>query len=109
MQKKKENDHHDDQKNPKKKGKAIIPGGTVGTGIGQSSSDSGDPQLDIDSAMQMTAKLLKFNKPALASKEQEAIRKAVSQRADALTAALGHALEDTTGSHTQETPKPPKS
>ena len=77
-QRTKENDHHDDKKNPKKKGKAVISGGTVGTGRGQPSSDSGVPEVDIDSAMQMTAKQLKFNKPALASKEQEAIRKPVS-------------------------------
>ena len=51
----------------------------------------------------------KFHKPALASKEQEVIRKPVSRRAaDALTAAVGHALEDTTGSQPQEPAKPPK-
>ena len=48
-QKKKDYDHHDDQKNPKKKGKSVIPGGTVGMRRGQPSSDSGDPELDIDS------------------------------------------------------------
>ena len=93
-QKKKDDDHHDDQKNPKKKGKAVIPNGTVGMGQGQPSSDSGHPELDIDSAMQMMAKPLRLNKPALASKEEEAIRKPVFRRADALTAALGHALEE---------------
>ena len=109
MQKKKEDNHHDDHKNPKKKGKTVIPGGTMGTGRGQPSSDSGYPKLDIDSTMQMINKLLKFNKPALPSKEQEeAIRKPVSQRANALTTALGHALEDTTCSQPQEPPNPPK-
>ena len=78
MQKKKDDDHHDDHKNPKKKSKAVIPGGTVGMAQGQPSSDSGDPELDIDSAMQMMAKPLKLPKPALASKEQEAITKTVS-------------------------------
>ena len=55
---KKDDDHHDDQKNAKKKGKAVIPGGIVGTGQDQPSSDSGDPELDIDRAMQMTARKL---------------------------------------------------
>ena len=101
---KKDDDHYDDRKNPKKKGKAVIPSGTVGMGRGQPSSDHGDLELDIDSAMQMTAKSLKFNKPVLASKEQEAIMKPVSQRDEALTAALGHAVEDTTGSQPQSHP-----
>ena len=68
-QKKKEDDHHDEQKNPKKKGKAVIPGGSVGMGRGQPSSDSGDPELDIDSAIMMKVKLLKFQKTAPSSKE----------------------------------------
>ena len=37
-----------------------------------------NPELNIDSTRQMMAKPLKFNKSALASKEQEAIRKPVS-------------------------------
>ena len=104
----KKDDDNDDQKNPTKKGKTLIPGGTLGMGRGQP-SDSGDLELDIDSAMLMKAKPLKFHKPALASKEQEVIRKPASQRAaSALTAAVGHTFEDTTGSQPQEPPKPPK-
>ena len=58
------------------------------------SSDSGDPDLDIDKAMQMTAKLLRFKKSAPSSKHPVEIHKPQSQRpADALTAAVGHVLE----------------
>ena len=105
---KQDDDHHDDEKNPKKKCKAVTCGGTMGVGGGQPSSDSGGPELDINSTMQMTTKPLKFNKPALASKEQETIRKPVSQRADAFTATLGSALEDITGFQLQGPLKPPK-
>ena len=76
---KKDNDHHDDQKNAKKKGKAVIPGGTMGTGgRDQPSSDSGDPKFDIDRAMQMMAKPLRFQKTAPSSKHPEAILKPLS-------------------------------
>ena len=66
-------------------------------GQGQPDSDIGDPKLDIDSAMLMKAKPLKFQKTTTqSSKEQEAIKKPVSRRpADALTAAVVCALEDT--------------
>ena len=57
----------------------------------------------------MKARLLKFQKTAPASKEQEVIKKHVSRRpADAFTAAVGCAVEDTTGCQTWEPPKPPK-
>ena len=76
--KKKEDEAHADQKNARKKGKAVIPGGTVGTGRDQPYSDSGDPDLDIDRAMQMMAKLLRFEKSAPSSKHLVAIHKPLS-------------------------------
>ena len=58
--KKKDDEAHADQKNARKKGKAVIPGGTMGAGRNQLSSDSGDPDLNIDTAMQMTTQPLRF-------------------------------------------------
>ena len=72
-QPKKKDDDHDGQQNPKKNGKSVIPGGTVRMGRGQPELDSGNPDLDIDSAMLMKAKPLKFQKSAPSSKEQEAL------------------------------------
>ena len=87
----------------------MLPGGSVGTGRDLLSSDSGDPDLDINRAMQMTAKLLRFVKSAPSSKHPVVIHKPQSQRpAHALTAAVAAAAEDTTGSQPQEPPKPPK-
>ena len=99
--KKKDDEAHAEQKNVKK-GKAMVAGGTVGTGQEQLSSDSGDPDLDIDRAMQLTAKPLRFNKSAPSSKHPVVIHKLQSRKTPhALTAAVAAAAasaEDTTGS-----------
>ena len=49
-----------DERKVRKKGKAIIPGGTVGTGCQEPSSDSRDPELDIDRAMMMKAHTVNY-------------------------------------------------
>ena len=61
---KKEDEAHAEEKNVRKKGKAMVVSGTVGMGQQEQSSDSGDPDLDIDRAMVMEAKPLKFDKSA---------------------------------------------
>ena len=58
--KKKDDEGHAELKNVKKKGNAMVAGGTVGMGREQPSSDSGNPDLDIDRAMQMKAQPLRF-------------------------------------------------
>ena len=65
LQKKKDDEALADQKNARKKGKAVITGGTMGTGRDHPFSDSGDPDLDIDWAMQMMAQPLMFLKNLL--------------------------------------------
>ena len=49
---KKSKDHADaDDKKVRKKGKVKVAGRSVGTGHHEPSSDSGDPELDIDRAL----------------------------------------------------------
>ena len=66
--KKKDNEVPADGKKVRKKGKAMVAGGTVGTGHHEPSSDSDDPDLDIDRAMEMKAQPLKVDKTAPSSK-----------------------------------------
>ena len=109
--KKKEDEAHAEEKNVKKKGKATVAGGTMGRGREPPSSDSGDPDLDIDRAMQMKAKPLRFDKSAPSSKYPVVIHKPQSRKTPhALTAAVAAAayVEDTTGSQPQDQAKPPK-
>ena len=78
-------------------------------GRDQPSSDSGDPDLTFDRAMQMTAKSLMFEKTGTEACGLPLDACWMGQRpADALTAAVGHALEDTTDSQPQEPPKAKK-
>ena len=58
-----------------KNGKATVADRTVRTGREQPSLDSGDPDLDIDRAMQMKAKPLMFDKSAPSSKHPVLIYK----------------------------------
>ena len=51
---------HADAKKVRKKGKAKVAGGSVGMGRHEPSSDSWDPELDIDRAMQIKVKPLQF-------------------------------------------------
>ena len=62
LQKKKDDEAPADQENAMKKGTAMIHGGTMGMGRNQPSSDkcSGDPDLNINTAMQMMAQPLRF-------------------------------------------------
>ena len=65
--------------------------------------------LDIDTAILMKAKPLKTQKTDQASQEHRGIKRTVSRRPpDALIAAVGCEVEDTTGSQPQEPPKPKK-
>ena len=52
----------------------------MGTGRQEPSPDSGDPDLDIDRAMLMKAKLLKFDKSAPSSKHTVMIHKPQSRK-----------------------------
>ena len=80
---------HAEEKKVRKKGKATVAGGTVGTGRHEPSSDSGDPDLDIDRAMLMKAKPLKFDKTALSSKHLGVIPKPQARKTPhALTVAV---------------------
>ena len=72
---KKDDEAPAERKNDRKKGKAVIPGGTIGTGQDKLSSDSVNPDLNIDRAMQMTDKLLRLNKSAPSSKHLAVIHK----------------------------------
>ena len=81
----------------------MVAGGTVGKGRHEPSSDSGDPDLDINRAMEMKAKQLKFEKTAPSSKHLGVIpkpkaRKAAHAQTFAVAAAATAAEEDTTGS-----------
>ena len=58
-----------DEKKVRKKGKAKVPGGSVGSGHQEPFSDSGDPELDIDRAMTMKAKPLHFQMTAPSSRQ----------------------------------------
>ena len=83
--------------------------GTVGTGRGHDEDDSGDPDLDIEEGRLMQAKPIKKQKIEQASQEHGGTRKPISRRPfNALTAAVGHRVEDTTGSKPQEPAKPRK-
>ena len=105
QQKKKDDKAPADKKNARKKGNALIPGGTVGTGRSQLSSDSCNPDLDIDTAMQMTAQPLRFEKSAPSSKHSAVIYKPQSQRPlHPLTAAVAAAA----AAAAEEPPKLPK-
>ena len=67
---KKSKDHADaDEKKSKKKGKTKVAGGNVWRGRQEPSSDSGDPALDTDRAMQMKAQPLKFQMTAPSSRQ----------------------------------------
>ena len=67
---KKSKDHADaDEKKGKKKGKTKVAGGTVPRGHQELSSDSGEPDLDIERAMQMKAQPLKFQMTAPSSRQ----------------------------------------
>ena len=72
----------------------MVAGGTVGTGQQEPSSDTGDPDLDIDRAMLMKAKPLKFDKSAPSSKHPLVIPKPQSRKTPhtltAAAAAAGH-------------------
>ena len=52
---KKKDDAPADEKKVRKKGKTMVAGGTVWTGRHEPSSDSGNPDLDIDRAIEMKA------------------------------------------------------
>ena len=103
---KKDDEAHAEPKNVKKKGKAMVAGRT------QPSSDSGNPDIDIERAMHMKAQPLRFDKSAPSSKHPVVIHKPQSRKTHhALTAAVAAAAasaEDTTGSQRQEPAKPPK-
>ena len=58
-----------DEKKVRKKGKAKVPRGSMGRGCQEPSSDSGDPELDIDRAMTMKAKPLQFQMTAPSSRQ----------------------------------------
>ena len=107
-QKKKEDEAPAEEKKVRKKGRDMIAGGTVGTGHHEPSSDSGDPDFDINRAMVMNAKQLRFNKTAPSSKHLEVIPKPQARKTPhALTvavvasAAAAAAEENTTGSQPQ--------
>ena len=67
--KKTKGDADADEKKVKKKGKCKVAGGSVGRGHQEPSSDSGDPELDIDKAMTMKAKPLQFQMTAPPSQQ----------------------------------------
>ena len=89
----------------------MVAGGTMGTGRQEPSSDSGNPDLDLDRAMVMKAKLLKFDKSDPSNKHLVVIHKPQSRKTPhALTVAVAAAAEeDTAGSepHNQDKAKPP--
>ena len=105
-QKKKEDETSAEEKKVRKNGKAIVAGGSVGTGRHEPSSDNGNPDLDIDRAMLMNAKPLKFDKTAPSSKHL-GVKPQARKTPHALTVAVAAssaataAKEDTTGSQTQ--------
>ena len=107
-QKKKEDEAPADEKKVRKKGKVSVAGGTVGTGRHEPSSDSGNTDLDINRAMMMKAKPLKFDKTAPSSKHLAVIPKPQARKtphaltgAAATAAAAAATEEDTTGSQPQ--------
>ena len=97
----------------------MVAGGTMGMSHHEPSSDSGNPDLNIDRAILMMAKLLKFDKTATSSKHLGVIPKpharniphalTVTVAASASAAAAAATEEDTTGSQPQpkDQAKPP--
>ena len=64
----KKKDHADsDEKKGRKKGKTKVAGRTVPKSRQEPSTDSGDPELDIERAMTMKAKSLQFQMTAPSS------------------------------------------
>ena len=57
------------EKKVRKKGKATVAGGSMGMGHQEPSSDSGDPELDIDRAMTMKAHALRLLVTAPSSRQ----------------------------------------
>ena len=102
-----------DEKKVRKKGKAMVAGGSIGTGHQEPSSDSGDPELDIDRAMMMKAKPHEFQTTAPSSRQIGFIKPKPKKPPDALTAAgaasatAAAANENTTGSQHQSQDQDP--
>ena len=99
------------EKKVRKKGKTMVAGGSVGMGHHEPSSDSGDPELDINRAIQMKAQPLKFQTTAPSSRHLGLTKPKAKKHPHALTtavaasaAATAAAEEDTTGSqpHSQD-------
>ena len=107
--KKQKNSKDAEEKKVRKKGKAMVAGGTVGMGHQEPFSDSGDLELDINRAMMMKAHLLKFQVTAPSSRQIGLTKPKPKKARDALTAAVAAAAaaaaaaadEDTTGSQPQ--------
>ena len=68
--KQKKKDHADAyEKKVRMKGKTKFAGESMGTGSQEPSSDSGDPDLDIDRSMTIKPKHLHFQKTAASSRQ----------------------------------------
>ena len=107
----KEKDHASAEKKVRKKCKTMVARGSVGIGHHEPSSDSGDPELDIDRAMQMKALPLKFQVTATSSRHLGLTKPKAKKPPNALTAAVAASAaataEDTTGSHPESQDQEP--